>query len=116
MKLRLHGDALRLRLSQSDVARLAEDGRVEERVRFAPGNSLRYSLESADTDRLTADFTGDSIRVMIPRAAVEHWIQSNDTGIQGSGETLKILIEKDFQCVHPGSEDADSFPNPLATR
>jgi len=114
MKLRLHGDALRLRLSQSDVARLAGDGRVEERVRFAPGRALHYSLEFTDIDRVTADFTGDSIRVLLPRAAAEHWIQSGDTGIEGSGETLKILIEKDFQCIHPETEDADSFPNPRA--
>jgi hypothetical protein len=113
MKLRFHGDTLRLRLSQSEVARLGEVGCVEEQVRFAPGRALRYSLESSDTDNVAADFTGDLIRVMIPRATAAHWIRTDETGIQGSGATLKILIEKDFQCIHPGSEDADSFPNPL---
>jgi hypothetical protein len=37
MKLRFHANTLRLRLSQSEVARLAETGCVEATVTFAPG-------------------------------------------------------------------------------
>jgi hypothetical protein len=42
MKLRFHENSLRLRLSQSEVARLAETGRVENTVSFAPGQVLVY--------------------------------------------------------------------------
>ena len=33
MKLRFHGDSLRLRVSQAEMARLAETGRVEDIIR-----------------------------------------------------------------------------------
>jgi hypothetical protein len=115
MKLRLHGNTLRLRLSQPEVARLARDGHIEDRVEFAPGQALLYSLESADTGAVTAAFAGDRIRVMLPRATVAQWIQSDEIGIEGSSGTLQIHVEKDFQCLHRDSPaDADSFPNPLA--
>ena len=115
MKLRFHGDTLRLRLSQSDVTRLGESGCIEDRVQFAPGQALWYSLESADTETIAATFTGDRVRVMLPRAATAHWIASDETGIEGLSSTLTIHVEKDFQCLHRNSpEDADSFPNPLA--
>jgi hypothetical protein len=115
MKLRFHSETLRLRLSQSEVARLAEFGHIEDRVQFAPGQALWYSLESGDTETVAATFTGDRVHVMLPRAAAAHWIASDDTGIEGSNGTLVIHVEKDFQCLHRDSpEDADSFPNPLA--
>jgi len=114
MKLRFHGNSLRLRLSQSEVAQLAGSGWVEDRIEFTPARSLRYRLESGDSESVAADFTADCIRVMLPRAAARHWVQSDETGILGSSATLKIFVEKDFQCLHRDSpEDADSFPNPL---
>jgi hypothetical protein len=115
MKLRFHGNSLRLRLSQSEVAQLADSGCVEDRVEFTPARPLRYRLESGDSASVTADFTGDCIRVTLPRSVASHWIQSDETGIEGSSATLKVFVEKDFQCLHRDSpEDADSFPNPLA--
>ncbi|HLX44454.1 MAG TPA: hypothetical protein VKR43_13510 [Bryobacteraceae bacterium] len=115
MKLRFHGNSLRLRLSQSEVSQLADFGCVEDRVEFAPAKTLKYRLESGAGSSVTADFTGDCIRVTLPRAAASHWIESDDTGIEGSVSSLKIFVEKDFQCLHRDSpEDADSFPNPLA--
>jgi hypothetical protein len=115
MKLRLHGNSLRLRLSQSEIAGLGETGCVEDRVQFAPGRSLTYRLESGDATRVSADFTDDCIRVKLPQTLAARWIHSDDTGIEGVSETLKIFIEKDFACLHRDSpEDADSFPNPLA--
>ena len=115
MKLRFHGNSLRLRLSQSEVSQLADSGCVEDRVEFAAEKALTYRLESGNAASVTADFTGDCICVTLPRAVASHWIQSSDTGVEGSVSGLKIFVEKDFQCLHRDSpEDADSFPNPLA--
>jgi len=115
MKLRFHSESLRLRLSQSEVAKLAEFGHIEDCVQFAPGQALWYSLESADTETVAATFLGDRVRVLLPRATAAHWVASDETGIEGSSGPLTIHIEKDFQCLHRDSpEDTDSFPNPLA--
>ncbi|MGH9557794.1 MAG: DUF7009 family protein [Bryobacteraceae bacterium] len=111
MKLRLFDGAVRLRLSRSEIARLAENGRVEDAVTFGPGQRLEYAIESAPVPEITADFQNGRISVTAPAAAVKDWIDTDRIGI----EARKILIEKDFQCVHPaGENDMDGFPNPLA--
>jgi hypothetical protein len=116
MKLRFHSNSLRLRLSQSDVARLGERGLVEEAIRFTADGELHYSIESAATNQLSATFENGSIRVIVPAAQARQWIESDETGIESASGELRVLIEKDFACIHRESaeEDADSFPNPLA--
>ena len=115
MKLRFHSNSLRLRLSQSDIARLAERGFVEEAIRFAGDGELRYSIESAPTNQVSACFKNGSIRVMLPEGRARRWIESDEVGIEELSGELNVLIEKDFACIHRESaEDADSFPNPLA--
>ena len=114
MKLRLQGHSLRLRLNQSEVARLAEAGRVEETIPFAAGQELIYSIESSAAREISASLDGNRIRVLVPATVANQWIGSDETGIEAATGTLNVLIEKDFQCLHRTSgEDADSFPNPL---
>jgi uncharacterized protein DUF7009 len=116
MKLRLHAGSLRLRLSQSEIARLHEVGKVEDAIVFSPGNQLLYSIETGTASAVAAAFDDANIRVTLPKPLAEAWIESDQTGIEASTGTLKILIEKDFQCLHrepqPGE---DPFPNPLAS-
>lgn len=120
MKLRFHANTLRLRLSQSDVARLAETGRVAEEVTFAPGQTLAYVIETgvvgqSETEDIGASFEDAKIRVTLAPAAAKRWIEGRETGIESSGGPLRVLIEKDFQCLHGDAEaNADAFPNPLA--
>jgi len=110
MKLRFYEGGLRLRLSRSEVARMAESGCVEDAVTFAPGQRLEYAIEAAAVPELSASFDNGRICVRVPTAAARRWIETDQTGIEAS----KILIEKDFQCMHPASEnDTDGFPNPL---
>jgi hypothetical protein len=114
MKLRFHSNSLRLRLSQPEVARLAESGRVEENVEFAPGHVLSYAIESRPVDGISAVFDGGRIEVIVPSELTRQWIESDEAGIESAYGTLKVLIEKDFQCLHRQShEDAEAFPNPL---
>jgi hypothetical protein len=114
MKLRFHAGSLRLRVSQSEVSRLAAGGRVEEAVTFAPGQVFTYSLDSGPVADVTATLQENRILVSIPTARAASWAGSDETGVSSTGGNLRILIEKDFQCVHPQSEDqTDSFPNPL---
>lgn len=115
MKLRLHDNSLRLRLSQSEVARLHDTGKVEDLVVFQPGNELLYSIETAAAQETTATLENAKIRVILPTQVAMQWIESDQPGIEASTGTLRLLIEKDFQCLHrepqPGE---DAFPNPLA--
>jgi hypothetical protein len=116
MKLRLHDGSLRLRLSQSEVARLHDTGKVENVVVFQPGKELVYAIETGALHEATATFENSTIRVTLPTRAAMQWMESDQTGIEASTGTLRLLIEKDFQCLHrepaPGE---DAFPNPLAS-
>jgi hypothetical protein len=120
MKLRIQGNSLRLRLSQSEVAQFSKTGFVEDSVQFAPGTSFSYALESMS--KLSAPqalFSDGWLRVQIPGADATNWACSDRVSISGdqpleSGKSLAILVEKDFQCLHGGDErDPDAFPNPL---
>lgn len=115
MKLRLHDNSLRLRLSQSEVARLHDTGKVEDVVVFQPGKELFYAIETGSAKETTATFDGSKIRVILPEPVAKEWVESDQTGIEASTGTLRLVIEKDFQCLHrtpqPGE---DAFPNPMA--
>jgi hypothetical protein len=120
MKLRIHGDSLRLRLSQSDVAQFSKTGFVEDSIQFAPGVSFAYALESLSSLAAPqALYANGWLRIQVPGADATDWIRSDRIGISGdqkleSGKHLSILVEKDFQCLH-GDEarDPDAYPNPL---
>src|ERR1700733_24099 len=118
MKLGIHGNSLRLRLNQSEVAQFSKTGFVEDSVQFAPGTSFAYALESISSlSAPQAIYANGFLRIQVPRADGTDWACSDRVGISGDqpvepGKRLSILIEKDFQCV-PGDQDTDAFPHPL---
>lgn len=124
MKLRIHGNSLRLRLSQPEVTAFWQTGRVEQALHFAPGCRLTYSLEADPAaGRPSAAYEDGRIRILLPVDQAREWVGSEETGIsavQPGDPGLSLLIEKDFRCVHRPAgeehEDAGSFPNPLAAR
>ena len=112
MKIRFYKDSIRLRLSQSEVARLSTDGWIEDRIEFPDGQTLIFQLETGEST--TARYDDGSVRVIAPRPELRHWIESDEEGIGYECGPLKIAIEKDFQCLHkPAEEHADTFPNPM---
>jgi hypothetical protein len=122
MKLRIKGDSLRLRLTRGEVARLGETGRVDDTIRFAPGVRMTYALVAADVSRVQAGFDHATVTVQVPTAMARQWVESEQVGFAaeqdlGNGETLRLLIEKDFACltVRVGEDDSDAFTNPMAT-
>jgi len=121
VKLRLQGNSLRLRLSQKDVARFHDTGRVDAVLAFPGGASLTWTLEATDAvQAATAIHANGEIRVRVPSAIASAWAASNDVGIySAAGAEPAIAIEKDFQCLHndpsaPPRDDADAYPNPAA--
>ena len=121
MKLRIRGNSVRFRLSQTEMAQLVENGAVNDSVEFGPDARLTYRVEVRPVDSLKADFTAQGIQVTIPTAMVQRWAEPEEVAIRGEqaltrDASLSILLEKDFVCLTPrdGEEDADSFPNPGA--
>jgi hypothetical protein len=117
MKIRIQGNLLRLRLTQKEVACLGDRGLVESAIRFSPGRALSYSVASSpDAAEVFANYEGDSIRVVLPRAVATAWAESSRVTIEGSRNSgVQILVEKDFQCLHkPSERDPEAYPHPLA--
>ncbi|HLG96204.1 MAG TPA: hypothetical protein VKX49_07830 [Bryobacteraceae bacterium] len=119
MKLRIHGNVLRLRLNQAEVGQFSKTGWLEETVEFAPGTTFSYGLESLSTVLAPrAIYQNGALKIQVPAAVARQWITSDQVEIQGeqpgaAGKRLTILIEKDFKCVHSPNPDPDAYPNPL---
>lgn len=121
MKLRIKGDSVRLRLTRGEVAVLERDGRVEDRVRFAPGRELTYRVASdPDAKTLAATYEESAIEVRIPRAAAVEWCSGDAVTLAETQanrqDGLQIVIEKDFACLKPREQEdeSDNFPHPAA--
>ena len=114
MKLRIHGNALRLRLNQAEVAQFSKTGFFEDAIEFSPGVRLAYALESSSAiGSPQAVYRDGSLRIQVPRQAGFEWATTDQTGISG-GSHPAITVEKDFQCLHGGgAHDAKAYPNPL---
>lgn len=122
MKLRMQGNSVRFRVTQSETAALAAGARLEESAQFgpAPGEMLTYALEiSAKCSEVRASYSNGMIQVTLPADLARAWASTSQVGIDHAqpimgGSVLIISVEKDFQCVHskPGEDERDNFPNP----
>jgi hypothetical protein len=121
MKIRIQGNSIRLRLSQSEVKAFGETGRVEEKTTFpaTPPSALMYVLEQGQVEQPTASFSNQLINITIPASLGMAWANSDQVGIEhetlfGNGQSLRILVEKDFKCLteRSGEDESDHFPNP----
>jgi Family of unknown function (DUF7009) len=120
MKLRIRRNSLRLRLTQSDVARLIRDGAVEESTLLGGAIPFTYRLllDAQGADLRTGRIA-NGILVRIPAGLASMWSTSDQIGISAverhpGGRETTVVIEKDFACLRPreGEEDKDAFPNP----
>lgn len=116
MKLRIKGNSIRLRLLRSEVERFAREGRISDEINFG-GSSLRYTLVTSETESTKATIENNEISVSVPRTTAKEWTDTDEVGMEAAqtidnGETLSILIEKDFECIgRPDDPDrADAFP------
>jgi hypothetical protein len=116
MKLRIQGNSIRVRLTQTEVNYLGEGGECVSNLDFPNGNRLSYRLSVAA--ELGCHFSDNIITVSLAETAVKGWATSYQVGIKGdlsleNGDKLSILVEKDFQCLSERAEDeSDLFPNP----
>lgn len=124
MKLRIRGNSLRLRLLQTEVATLAETGTISEKISFSDSGALSYTISSSpevdEAAEVTARFSGDEILLLLPENVISNWANSSQVSIESDqnigedGNTLKILIEKDFVCLErtDDPDNKDAFPHP----
>ncbi len=120
MKIRIKGNSIRLRLTQTEVANFANNGYLEEHTEF--GNStFTYALANdAEVLNLSAKMEGAKITMQVPPDLAKNWTSTNEVGFQhklslNNGKELFLLVEKDFVCLDNTFEDqSDNYPNPNA--
>jgi hypothetical protein len=119
MKLRLKGNSIRLRLSQTDVDNLAAYGEVEEQLNFSKDTALFYRLTAKeDLQNPSVSYAENIINIYIPNHFVNGWPGNNVVGTSAQhrtedGTEIFILIEKDFKCLDDTAEDqSDNYANP----
>ena len=65
MKIRMRGNSIRLRLTQSESSRLSEMGEVEEVVGFGGDNNFVYAVKTKpNLEEVYADFSDCKIVVL----------------------------------------------------
>jgi hypothetical protein len=112
MKLRIHGNALRLRLKQGEVVALAAGAAVEERCEL-PGNPLVYRLlPGAAASGVT--FVQGVIEVAVTAETIATWAGSEQVGFGLGAGDVEVLVEKDWQCLDSKDprDNEDTFPHP----
>jgi hypothetical protein len=118
MKIRIRGNSIRLRLTQTEIDLFSKTGLVSDTLDFGDGKKLIYTLEKTDAPELSASFENNTIRTFFPGNRVFEWTKTDMVGLDNSQEKkpLYILVEKDFQCLKPrsGEDDTDAFPNPTS--
>jgi len=122
MKLRIRGDSIRLRVTQSELETLKTVGEISDAIRFTEESKLVYRLLTTnDVPAPQASFTADTIVVRLPESTATDWATTDAVSVRadqkiGIGAELSILVEKDFACLAPreGEDDSDMFANPDA--
>ncbi|UOE51538.1 hypothetical protein MTO98_10655 [Mucilaginibacter sp. SMC90] len=116
MKIRIKGNSLRYRLTKTDVAKLAEEGYVQETVDFG-SQQLIYALKLVDDEQLSATYKEDAITLYAPKTMIAGFADEDKVGYEGKHGNLYLLVEKDFTCLDEVAEDqSDNYPNPLAVK
>jgi hypothetical protein len=122
MKLRIHDNSIRLRLSRTEVELFAATGHIFEALEFGGVSDFTYVLETSESHEvIRATHGAHGISILVPRTLAQKWTTTDQVGISDTqplpgGRNLQILIEKDFKCIHQNAEgDEDSYPNPLAS-
>ncbi|GAB4377826.1 MAG: hypothetical protein Kow0075_06980 [Salibacteraceae bacterium] len=121
MKIRIRGNSLRLRLTQSEVKAFETAKIVSSSIAFPSGTVLTYELCTPGDNEWKAEFSDNVIRVCVPNDVARKWLHPDEVGMETylnlpEGDRLRVLIEKDFACLteRKDEDESDNFPNPMA--
>lgn len=118
MKLRIKANSVRIRLTKTEVNKLATESYLQE-VTVLPGQTFIYAIKSDDNaTALTIAFENNILTMMVPKSFAANWHQNDIVGMDAwmqvnEKEKLYLLLEKDFVCLDETAEDqSDNYENP----
>lgn len=121
MKLRVHGNSVRLRLNRREVAQFAANACLKEALEWGTGpeDRLVYGLEASQSaPDVGVRVNGRAITIIVPAARAQMWTSTDRIEVAANvpldaEKFLSILIEKEFRRLHGANNDPDLYPNPL---
>ena len=121
MKLRIHGNSIRLRLNRREMAQFSASGRLENAFEWGAGGEDRlvFGLEvSQSASNVGFRGSGRAMSVILPLALAQEWINTDQVAVSAAvpldpERVLSILVEKEFRRLHGANNDPDLYPNPL---
>ena len=118
MKIRIKGNSIRFRLTQTEVKAICERDMVREKTQFNEAHFV-YAVEASNQhDYLQASFLDQGIILFVPKDTLADWSTNDQVGfyhtqILNNGQKLELTLEKDFVCLDERVEDeTDNYPNP----
>lgn len=121
MKLRIRGNSVRIRVTQSELDEIGMDGEVRESVDFGDSRLTYALVRDAFDSEPSATFRENVITLRLPAGTVREWLDTDLVSIRATqrldnGGELQLLIEKDFACLEPrpSEDESDMFPHPEA--
>lgn len=118
MKIRIQGNSIRYRLRQPEVENFKRFGAVTETIQLGSTDRLRFVLQRSLGNEITVEYADKTTTVHVPDPIAAQWTKSDLVGFDaviylGNGNTLKVLVEKDFKCVDGREEDnVGAYENP----
>lgn len=118
MKVRIKGDSIRFRLTQTEVKTLSENGKIFESTNFGMEQFTYGVVLDESITHLKATFSKGCITLTMPKLEGTAWYENDiitfDHTLKTSqGNELYLLLEKDFTCLDNTIEDqSDNYPNP----
>ena len=114
MKLRCTPNSIRLRVRKSDLDMLQSQGEILVPLNFPGGVQLHYALKTGQVKHPQAEYTNHQITITLPLESTQAWMSSEQVSIEyqqpfAEGQSLHLLIEKDFPCRHTEEQDAGDF-------
>ncbi len=118
MKIRIKGDSVRFRLTQTEVKSLSTNGEIYDNTNFG-SQVFSYGVTlKSNTDQLRISFENNRVTLEMPETTGKVWFENDiityDHTIKTTfGNELYLLLEKDFTCLDNTIEDqSDNYPNP----
>ncbi len=121
MKIRIKGNSVRLRLTQTEINTFAEKGTISEVICFGSlaNQKLTYTLVKGTTNEFDAKYQENEIKITLPNNQASIWTSTNLVSLEAKiaisdEEKLLILVEKDFKCLQPraNEDETDHYPHP----
>lgn len=120
MKLRFSKNAVRFRLSKSEVTLLNKNGELFETIQYGPDSNdqFHYGIEKSYTTDYQFIKYDNKFIVKIPEIVCDEWCRSEMIGLEKTINShvnpFFILVEKDFKCLteRQNEDESDNFDNP----